>query len=264
MAKLKLEISGFDSILKKLNQLNGDTRKITEDALRKTHEMVTAKAEEGMANANLPAGGKYSKGKTLKSLLRDAKIEWNGDVASVPVGFDIEHGGLVSIFLMYGTPKMKKNQNKIGGSGVPHREKRPLSGETLRRAYLLIACTLIFLFIYFGSMSVNVTVIPAGVLTDYPILLGQIVYLVYWLAFAVVLIAYIAYNRAFNRKGVTVDMLPDSWSEEQKIEFIEDGKRRLEKSKWMLSLIIPLLVTIAVDAIYLFTWPMIQNLLNIK
>lgn len=159
---------------------------------------------------------------------------------------------------------MKKNQNKIGGSGVPHREKRPLSGETLRRAYLLIACTLIFLFIYFGSMSVNVTVIPAGVLTDYPILLGQIVYLVYWLAFAVVLIAYIAYNRAFNRKGVTVDMLPDSWSEEQKIEFIEDGKRRLEKSKWMLSLIIPLLVTIAVDAIYLFTWPMIQNLLNIK
>lgn len=159
---------------------------------------------------------------------------------------------------------MKNNQKKPDIRQNEQSGKRPLTKETLGRIYLLIANTLILFFIYFGSMNVDITVIPAGKLTDYPIFLGQIVYLVYWIAFAVVLIAYIAYNRAFTRKGITVEMLPETWSAEQKAEFVEDGKRRLEKSKWMLSLIFPLMVTIAADAIYLFTWPMVQNLLNIK
>jgi hypothetical protein len=132
------------------------------------------------------------------------------------------------------------------------------------RIYLLVANTIALFFIYFGSMNVNVVVIPAGKITEYPILLGQIVYLAYWLAFAVILLAHVIYNRAFTRKNITTDMLPPTWSAEKKAEFVEDGKRRIEKSKWMLSLIIPLLVTIAADAIYLFTWPMIQNLFNIK
>lgn len=110
MAKMKIEISGFEQILRRMTELEGNVKKTTEEALRKTHEIVTDYAEKGMAHSNLPAGGQYSTGETLKSLRREANIEWNGSVASVPVGFDIKHGGLASIMLMYGTPRMKKDQ----------------------------------------------------------------------------------------------------------------------------------------------------------
>lgn len=106
MPKLKVEFDGFDQVLSKLNALEGDTRKVTEEALRKTHEIVTSNVEKAMAASNLPAGGKYSEGYTLGALRKSANIEWQGSLASVPVGFDIKHGGLASIFLMYGTPRM--------------------------------------------------------------------------------------------------------------------------------------------------------------
>ena len=143
-------------------------------------------------------------------------------------------------------------------------EKRVLDGNARRQMYLLIVNSLLLLFLYFGSMSIRTVVIPAGVLTEYPIFFGQVVYVAYWVAFTAFLMAYLIYNRGFNRKGITVDMLPDSWSQEQKEEYVADGKRRMERSKWMLSVLIPLLVTIAADAIYLFTWPMIQNLFHLS
>ena len=127
-------------------------------------------------------------------------------------------------------------------------------------AISLIINSAILLFVYFGVMNLNVVVFPAGMLAPYPIMIGQIVYYAYWIVFAGFLIGYVAYNRAFSRKNITPEMLPDSWSDEKKQDYIADGARRQEKSKWMLSVIIPLLITIAADAIYLFTWPMIQNL----
>ena len=86
---------------------------------------------------------------------------------------------------------------------------------------------------------------------------------VFWVAFAGFFAAYLIYNRAFSRKNVTIDMLPREWTAEQKENYISDGKRRIEKSKWMLYIIIPLLVPIALDALYLFTLPLIQNLFGI-
>ena len=59
---------------------------------------------------NLPAHGKYSHGNTAKSLVREPVITWSGTKASVEVGFDIKHGGLPTIFMMYGTPSYMKNQ----------------------------------------------------------------------------------------------------------------------------------------------------------
>ena len=144
------------------------------------------------------------------------------------------------------------------------RKKAPveISSRTKALAISLVINSALLLFIYFGTMGLDIVVFKAGMLAPYPIFIGQIVYYAYWLVFAGFLIGYIAYNRAFSRKNVTADMLPDSWSEEKKNEYINDGLRRAENSKWMLSVIIPLLVTIAADAIYLFTWPMVQNLFN--
>ena len=143
-----------------------------------------------------------------------------------------------------------------------NRSPKDISPRVKALAISLVINSALLIFIYFGAMNLDVVVIKAGVLAPYPIMIGQLVYYAYWIVFAGFLIGYVAYNRAFTRKGVTTEMLPDSWSDEQKQEYVDDGVRRQEKSKWMLSVIIPLLVTIAADAIYLFTWPMIQNLFN--
>ena len=49
-------------------------------------------------------------GDTEESLKRNADVTWIGTAAEVEVGFDIDNGGLPSVFLMYGTPKMKPDR----------------------------------------------------------------------------------------------------------------------------------------------------------
>ena len=154
--------------------------------------------------------------------------------------------------------KNKTHQN----SPSPRPEKKILSREARQRAYLLIVNTVILLFLYFATMEIEIVIIPAGVITQAPVMLGAVVCICYWAAFAGFLLAYIIYNRAFSRKGVTEDMLPPTWSAEQKRQYIDSGKERLEKSKWMLSVLIPLIVTIGVDAVYLFTWPLVQGIFS--
>lgn len=110
MAKFKLEFDGLDELTKRIASVNGNVKNTTEKALRKTHSIVTAKAEESAQKPNLPAKGKYSNEDTLKSLKRNAEIKWVGDIGSVDVGFDISNGGLASIFMIYGTPRYMKNQ----------------------------------------------------------------------------------------------------------------------------------------------------------
>ena len=142
----------------------------------------------------------------------------------------------------------KQDENKL----QKKKSAKDISPEAMKRAALLAGNTVVLTFIYFGSMGINQPILSA------------IVTIGYWLAFAGFLIAYVIYNRGFTRKDVTAEMLPDTWSEEKKTEFIEDSQSRYKKSKWMLSVIIPIMVPIALDAIVLFTWPIIQNLLGIK
>ena len=130
-------------------------------------------------------------------------------------------------------------------------DRKPVSPEAKRQVYMLVINSILLIVVYFGAMGIEQPII------------STVVTVAYWVIFAAFLVAYIIYNRAFTRKNITVDMLPDTMTYDEKEEYVADGKRRLEKSKWMLSVIIPLLVTIALDAIYLFTWPIVQSLLNL-
>ena len=132
------------------------------------------------------------------------------------------------------TPKNNKNNRP--------QQKKELSPKKRQLAISLVINSLILLFIYYGSIAINEPIISIIVTFGYMLVFGGF------------LIAYIVYNRAFTRKDITVEMLPDDWSIEKKQEFINDGKRRMEKSRWMLSVIIPFLVTFMADALYLFVW----------
>lgn len=81
----------------------------------------------------------------------------------------------------------------------------------------------------------------------------------YMIVMAGFIFGYLIYNRGMTRRNITIDMLPDEWSEEQKNEYIEDGQRRLTKSKWMLTIIFPLILTFLFDCIELFWGDMILS-----
>lgn len=133
---------------------------------------------------------------------------------------------------------MKKEQKYKEIQNSP----KPITSETKKKAINLVINSLILLVIYYGAMGLENTLIQRIVMISYMVVFGAL------------LISYIAYNRAFTRKNITKEMLPDTWSNEEKETFINDGKERIRKSAWMLTLIFPLLVTFMCEALYLFVW----------
>lgn len=110
--KLQLEFEGFEEVVARLEKLGGDVKGVTEEALKKTKRHIHQKLGQEMQ----PHNETYA---TVKSLVKESNVEWSGTVASIPTGFSIKNGGLASIFLMYGTPRMNKDQklyNDIWGN----------------------------------------------------------------------------------------------------------------------------------------------------
>lgn len=100
--KIGLQFEGFEEVIAQLDALQGDVKKATEKALIKSQEYVANKAKTDMKKHNRT-------GRTSSSIVDDKDVEWQAFTASIGVGFDIYNGGLASIFLMYGTPRMKKD-----------------------------------------------------------------------------------------------------------------------------------------------------------
>ena len=102
MAKIEMQFDGFTDVIHQLEQLEVDVRETVTDALQEAGQFVTEQARAAIQ----PHG---RTGKTEASLRENPTVEWTGTEAAVNVGFDINNGGLPSIFLMYGTPRMKKD-----------------------------------------------------------------------------------------------------------------------------------------------------------
>lgn len=102
--KTRIEFDGFDEAIQRLSQLEGDVKGVTEQALQKTKQHIHENLKVVMQKHNRT-------GATVKSLDESSRINWQGSIGSIDVGFDLSNGGLPSIFLMYGTPRMNKDQN---------------------------------------------------------------------------------------------------------------------------------------------------------
>ena len=116
--------------------------------------------------------------------------------------------------------------------------------KNLRRMLILILNTVLFFALY------RVLLYYAE-LTDetFYAFCVMVLYMALLLGFV---LAYLIYNRFLYRKSLTIEDLPDTMSYDEKCAFIEDGKTRLEKSKWMMLVILPLVVTFLIDAVDLF------------
>lgn len=124
-------------------------------------------------------------------------------------------------------------------------ERKP---RNIKKALLLVGATVLFLSTYIICVA------------TFP----ELTLAVYTAALAGFSIAYVVYNRGFSRKNVKMEDLPMSWSTAEKHEFIEDGRRRLERSSWMLLVIIPLVIVYAYEVINLFLLPQIASAIGME
>lgn len=100
---MKLEFKGFKELITQYEGMGGDCRRAVEAALKESKAYVNKQALSAIRPHRRT-------GRTENSLNKSMNVEWEGDKASIDVGFEIHNGGLPSIFLMYGTPRMAKDQ----------------------------------------------------------------------------------------------------------------------------------------------------------
>lgn len=118
-------------------------------------------------------------------------------------------------------------------------KRRPPSKSAVWRMLAVVAVSLLLLFVYYTCIGFG---------------WAQPVMLVYMAIPACLLIVYLIYNRGFVYKDVTADMLPAEWSEEKKSEILESSRVRVERSKWILVVLIPFVLVLLADALYLYVW----------
>ena len=134
-------------------------------------------------------------------------------------------------------------QNDGGRDKNPNKSMTP---EVKRRLWTTVILSAVLLTVWYGCMALGEATCNDAFIYG--------VMIAYSVAFAALLMTYLAYNRAFVNKDVTVDMLPDEWSAEKKQSFVEENRRRAEKSRWMVTVIIPFVVVFLAEALYLFVW----------
>lgn len=141
-----------------------------------------------------------------------------------------------------------KKRLRTGESRSLSNQKKKISPQTKKLLLLTLLCTaLLFGFYMFAQYQIG------G-------LFSFVVFCIYAFLCTAFVLAYIIYNRGFSRKNLTLDRLPDYMTFAEKEEYIEDGKRRISQSRWLLVVIFPLMFSLFVDAIMLFTLPAFSSL----
>lgn len=101
--KFKLAFAGWEEKLEELDRLSHHgILEGTKEALEETYDVVTPKIRNAMKKHHLT-------GDTERSIV-PKQLEVSGTVVSIPIGFDIDNGGLPSIWLMYGTPTIQPDK----------------------------------------------------------------------------------------------------------------------------------------------------------
>lgn len=98
MAKMSVDYKAFEKYIKQLDEIGGGaTKQAVESALKASQKLVAENVHKAMSKHNLT-------GKTERAIIDNKPVVWEtAFTAAVDIGFDLDNGGLASIFLMYGT-----------------------------------------------------------------------------------------------------------------------------------------------------------------
>ena len=105
MAQFELDTKAFDRILDEIEKAEGSVERVIDSVLSSAAKQIQADTLEAAQRPNYPAGGRYSQGDTRESIVTQTSVDWEGLIASVPVGFDFAKPGAGG-FLISGTPMM--------------------------------------------------------------------------------------------------------------------------------------------------------------
>lgn len=132
---------------------------------------------------------------------------------------------------------------------TPKRQKKPISPATQKRLLLTLINTIIVFVLYYALVALIRS--STGI---------KILMTVYASCLAGLSIAYVVYNKGFVYRHVTPEMLPDTLSDAQKAAILEQAEKRHARSGWILTLLIPFLVTFIAESCVLFVWePFLKN-----
>lgn len=90
MAKVSLDFSGIDRLMKNIQDMGGDVEEAAKEAMVKTHEHVTAKIEQAMQThkVNKKLVNWDRTGDTKQSLRTEPDVQVSGNLVSVKTGFE--------------------------------------------------------------------------------------------------------------------------------------------------------------------------------
>ena len=117
--RMEIQTKGLEELIERIDKSGGDIKQAVNQALTKGKQAVQPDIEEAIARHRRT-------GRTEASLDQDMHVTWDGTVGSLEIGFHIRKGGLPSIFLMYGTPRMqpdKKLYNAVYGPTARRKAK---------------------------------------------------------------------------------------------------------------------------------------------
>ena len=113
-------------------------------------------------------------------------------------------------------------------------------------ALLLLFNTALAIALYFLLIHLGVWFMPP-------------IYLAVGAIFAMI---FIVYNRGFYAKNAKPEELPNTMTKAEKQAYIQEGRDRLNRSRWMLTVILPIVLTIACDLIYLYIFPYVKEIFS--
>lgn len=129
-SKLAFNFDEMAGLAEKLEKAGGNLQAAADRALKATHDYITPNLS-GEIQRHVQSGD------TKESLDKRGGVVWESPLkAHVNIGFNLEEGGLPSIFLMWGTPKMKpdtKLKNAAFGTKVK-REVAAIQRQEMEKA----------------------------------------------------------------------------------------------------------------------------------
>ncbi len=115
--------------------------------------------------------------------------------------------------------------------------QNPFKNGQTRLMLLLICNTALFVAVYFTLPQ---------------LLHFRFLPLIYLIIGAGLALWFVIYNKGFIHRNVKPEDLPETLSPEEKEQWRAEGELRFRRSRWALTIIIPILITFLFDMLYLF------------